>query len=183
MHPQSDPFREGSPMNVPQVVESLIPLAGGALVLRAALKLPEADPRTPRRRGRLRWLGAAVALTGFIGVVSGLFADPPAPDARALAAGMRQKLKLPLMVDDVTRLDAIDGAGRRLVMHSTITKPLATEAAREAVLAEMARRLKPEVCRDEKRRKLLRAGLGLEFEYTMDGRAYPSIVLVEADCD
>jgi len=169
-------------MNVPQAVESLIPLAGGALVLRAALKLPDVDPRTPARRRRLRWLGAAVALIGFFGVVSGLFADPPAPDARALAAGMRQKLKLPRMIDEATRLDAIDGAGRRLVMHSTITKPPATEPERAAVLVEMRRRLKVEVCRDEKRRKLLREGLDLEFEYTMDARAYPAIVLVEADC-
>jgi len=162
---------------------SLIPLAGGALVLRAALKLPDADPRTPARRRRLRWLGAGVALAGFFGFVSGLLAEPPAPDARALAAGMRQKLTLPRMIDDVTRLDAIDGTGRRLVMHNTITKPPPSEAERDAVLAEMRRRLKVEVCRDEKRRKLLRAGLDLEFEYTMDARAYPAIVLVETDCD
>jgi len=169
-------------MNVPQIVESLIPLAGGALVLRAALKLPEADLRTPSRRRWMRWLGAAVALGGCFGVVNGLRAETPTPDARALAAGMRQKLTLPRMIDDVTRLDAIDGTGRRLVMHSTITKPPPSEAEREALLAEMRRRLQVEVCRDEKRRKLLREGLDLEFEYTMDARAYPAIVLVEADC-
>ena len=171
-------------MNLATVVEALIPLAAGAyatLLGYRMIKRPTIDPKKNAVLDHLKWLGPLVIVFGAWQLVQGVV-ERPRPSARDIVAGMRQKMKLPVTVDEVTRLDAVDAEGERIVYRLTITKASPAQSDGNAFIARMREQLKSRICSDERRRRLLDQDISLSFVYTVGDKSYPGIVLTRADC-
>lgn len=171
-------------MNLATVMEALIPLCGGAyatLLSYRIIRRPTIDPKKGVFLDQLKWLGPLVIVFGVWQLVQGVV-ERPRLTARDIVAGMRQKMKLPVAVDEVTRLDGVDAEGQRIIYRLTITTPVPTQSERDAFIARMRERLKSQICSDESRRRLLNQDISLSFVYTVGDKPYPSIVLSRADC-
>lgn len=171
-------------MNTAAILEALIPLVGGLFATLLGynfIKPRNLNPKTAPIIAQLRWLGPLVMAFGAWMLWQGL-ADKPSR-AEEIVREMRQKVTLPLAVDEMTRLDRFDADGRRIIYRMTVTKPPDSEAERDALIAAMPKLLKPQICGDESRRKLLRDKIDLEFVYTIGQKQYPGIVVTRTDCE
>lgn len=104
------------------------------------------------------------------------------PNVEEIVQGMRQKVTLPIAVDEITRLDAFDNEGQRIIYRMTITRPPPTEAESDALIKAMRQLLTSQGCENENYQRLLRQDIGLEFVYTIGDTQYPGILITPADC-
>ena len=104
------------------------------------------------------------------------------PNVEEIVRGMRQKVTLPIAVDNITRLDAFDNEGQRIIYRMTITTSPKTEAEKDALIAAMRQHLGSQGCRTENYQRLLTQGIALEFVYTIENTQYPGILVTQADC-
>jgi hypothetical protein len=172
-------------MNVAAMIEALIPLLGGIYATLLGYRLVRGpttgDPKKLALLDQLKWLGPLVVAFGLWQFLQGFLHEPQVTTLEVVRA-MRQRLTLPVAVDEATRLDRIDAEGQRIVYRLTITKPPPTDADRDALMGVMPQRVKSQICSDEHRRRLLRQNISLEFIYTIGGREYPRFRVTRADC-
>ena len=115
------------------ILEALIPLCGGiygTLLGFKRIKPRHLNPGATALVAQLRWLGPLVILFG-LWVLWQAFVDKQ-PNVEEIVRGMRQKVTLPIAVDNITRLDAFDNEGQRIIYRMTITTSPKTEAEKES---------------------------------------------------
>ena len=170
-------------MNTTGILEALIPLCGGiygTLLGYKCIKPRNLNPSVAALVAQLRWLGPLVVFFGLwlLWQASG----DTRPNVNEIVQGMRQKISLPVAIDETTRLDAFDSEGQRIIYRLTITKPPQTEAKRDALIAAMGQLLRSRECENESYRLLLRQDIALEFVYTIGDKQYPGILMTQSDC-
>lgn len=170
-------------MTITGILEALIPLCGG--IYGTLLGFKRIKPRhlnlgATALVAQLRWLGPLVIVFG-LWLLWQAFGDQR-PNVEEIVRGMRQKVTLPVAVDEITRLDAFDNEGQRIIYRMTITSPPQTEAERDVLLAAMRQHLKAQGCRNENYQRLLAQGITLEFVYTIEDTPYTGIIVTQADC-
>lgn len=69
------------------------------------------------------------------------------------------------------------------MVRATITRPPVKQADREALLDQLLRRARSRYCWNEPSRTWLKKGIGFEYEYTMDGKAYSPLIIAQKDCE
>jgi len=172
-------------MNLAAMIEALIPLLGGTYATLLNYKLIRGptigDPKKLALLNQLKWLGPLVVAFGLWQFLQGFFHEPLVT-AQEVVRAMRQKMTLPIAVDEITRLDRIDAEGQRIVYRLTITEPPPTDAERDALMGMMPQHVRSQICSDEHRRRLLRQNISLEFIYTIGDREYPRFGVTRADC-
>lgn len=112
-----------------------------------------------------RWLGPLLIAIGlFLGWQA--YERGAHPSAERLAAGIASRLKLPVTVDETTRLDAVAGSGGTITYRYTVTVPMepGDVATLEARLREQARTV---ACTHPGFSELLRAGYTVEMKYSL----------------
>jgi hypothetical protein len=172
-------------VNTAGMIEALIPLCGGiyaTLLGFGVIRLRKANPGVAALAlvPRPRWLGPVVTVFGLWTLWQGYRTEGP-PRSR-LCAGCGRKVTLPVAVYEVTRLDAFDGEGQRIIYRMTITNPLQNEAETDALLAALRERLRSQRCTNENYQRLFGENIALEFVYTIGGKPYPAILVTPADC-
>ncbi len=170
-------------MNIAGTLEALIPLCGGIYGTLLGFKLVKPrkfNPGAAALVAQLRWLGPLVIVFG-LWMLWLAYLDQR-PNVQEIVRGMRQKVTLPLAVDEITRLDAFDSEGQRIIYRMTIIEPPQTAAEKDALIATMRERLRSQGCTNETYQRLLRENIALEFVYTIAGKQYPGILVTPADC-
>lgn len=170
-------------MNITRILEALIPLCGGiygTLLGFKRIKPQNLNPRAATLVAQLRWLGPVVIAFG-LWLLWQTYIDKR-PNVEEIVRAMRQKITLPVAVDENTRLDAFDNEGQRIIYRMTITKPPQTETERDALIAAMRQLLKSQGCRNENYQRLLRQDIALEIVYTIGDTQYPGILVTQEDC-
>lgn len=173
-----------SNMNIAGILEALIPVCGGiygTLLGFKRIKPRNLNPRAAALVAQLRWLGPLVILFG-LSLLWQTNIDKR-PSVEEIVRGMRQKVTLPVAVDEVTRLDAFDHEGQRIIYRMTITKPPQTESERDALIAAMRQLLRSQGCKDENYQRLFQQDIAVEIVYTIGDTRYPGILVTRADCD
>lgn len=164
-------------------MEALIPLCGGiygTLLGFQRIKAWNLNPSAAVLVAQLRWLGPLVIVFG-LWLLWQAFVDKR-PNVEEIVRGMRQKVTLPIIVDETTTLDAFDSEGRRIIYRMTVTAPPKAEADRVALVAAMRQLLRSQGCENANYQLLLRQDIELEFVYTIADKAYPGILVTQADC-
>jgi len=118
---------------------------------------------------------------GLLFLVSGCPRRPP--DADALAASMKAKMKLPYDVDGETRLDDVRGTSKtELGYFLTLTK--VTKATLDPNLGKsLENMLRGGACQDPNYRVIMKAGLSVAIVYrTQDQADVARIVIAPKDC-
>jgi hypothetical protein len=127
---------------------------------------------------------AVVAAAGVLLLLSVSGCKPEAADAAAVAAGMKAKLKLPVQVDDDTRLDDVRALSpKELGYFMTLTKMTKAQADAAAVAKPLEANLRGNACKDTNYTKFFKAGIALRITYqSQDGPEVASIVMLPKDC-
>ncbi len=170
-------------MTITGILEALIPLCGGiygTLLGFKRIKSRHLSPGATALVAQLRWLGPLVIVFG-LWLLWQAYVDRR-PNVEEIVQGMRQNVTLPVAVDEMTRLDAFDNEGQRIIYRMTITKPPQTEAKRDALIAAMRQILRSQGCTNENYQRLLRQDIAIEIVYTIDDTQYPGILVTQADC-
>ena len=165
------------------LLEALIPLCGGIYGTLLGFKLVEPrypNPRATMLMAQLKWLGPLVIVFG-LWLLWQAFVDKR-PNVEEIVQGMRQRVTLPINVDEITRLDAFDYERQHIIYRMTITKSPSTKAERNSLISALRQRLISQECRSEKFQQLLVQGIALKFVYTIDGTRYPAIVVSQKNC-
>ena len=105
------------------------------------------------------------------------------PDAEALAAGIRAKMKLPVDVDADTRLDDVRALSpTELGYFLTLTKT--TKAALDPNLGKLLEsNLRGGACQNANYQTILKAGIGVSIGYrTADQADVVRVVIAPKDC-
>lgn len=128
-------------------------------------------------RSSMKWLGPLVVAFGlFMGwQAHQRLAHPPAAElARSIAA----KLSLPVQVDEITTLDAVDGTGNTITYHTSIKATLQNEEERARMKQLLEQQLHTFACRSPDVAKLVAAGYTIEWRYrvTGSGEEFSSVV-------
>jgi hypothetical protein len=105
-------------------------------------------------------------------------------DAGAVAAGMKAKMKLPVQVDDDTRLDDVRALSKtELGYFMTLTRMTKAQADAAAIAKPLEANLRGNACKDANYAKLFRAGLALRITYqSQDQAEVVSVVMLPKDC-
>lgn len=170
-------------MNFAGILEALIPLSAGiygTLLGFKCIKPRNLNPGAAALVAQLRWLGPLVVVFGLWLLWQASI--DTRPNVGEIVQGMRQKISLPVAIDETTRLDAFDSEGQRIIYRLTITKPPQTEAERDALIAAMRRLLRSQGCENENYQLLLRQDIAVEIVYTIGDKQYPGILMTRADC-
>jgi hypothetical protein len=125
---------------------------------------------------------SVVAAAGMLLLASACKSD--SADAAAVAAGMKAKLKLPVQVDDDTRLDDVRAlSAKELGYFMTLTKMTKAQADAAAIAKPLEANLRGNACKDANYVKFFKAGIALRITYQSQDRAeVASIVMVPKDC-
>jgi len=167
-------------MNVPNLIEASVPLVAGLLATWLGFRRTESASTYVRH---LRWLGPALTAFGVWQMGSAVTAEPPGITATTIATAMRNKLSPPWTIDEVTRGDGVDAVGKHVLIRATITRPPLGESDRERLLGELFKQARIRLCRSEPTRTWLLQGIGFEYEYTMGGKTYSPVIVVQKDCE
>src|SRR5262245_53744770 len=128
----------------PTLIEGGIPILGGLYATALAYgwigKRPVIPGFTQTLLDRMKWLGPLVVAFGvFTGWQAHQhFVHPPASELARTIAG---KLSLPVRVDEITTLDAVDGAGDTITYHSSINTTLRSDEERTRVKQALEQQL------------------------------------------
>jgi hypothetical protein len=122
-----------------------------------------------------------VTVIAMVVLLAGCPSRPP--DAGALAASMKAKMKLPYDVDGETRLDDVRGTSKtELGYFLTLTKT--TKATLDPNLGKsLESMLRGGACQDPNYRVILKAGFSVAIVYrTQDQADVARIVIAPKDC-
>jgi hypothetical protein len=150
-----------------------------AVAYRGAVGSPRAVGIGAKLIPHFKWMGPALILFGlFLGWQGHVRAAHRS--AESLANEIGGKLTLPLRIDEVTRLDAIQGHADVLSFHYTILAPLQTPEALSNIKAKLQARGPASACANADLAKFLNAGYSLELRYSFLESAETASVLLPA---
>jgi len=128
----------------------------------------------------LRWVSPALIVFGIF-----LFNCKSEPaDAEALAAGMKAKMKLPVRVDDDTRLDDVRAIStRELGYFLTLTRLTKSELGASPIARQLETSLRGGACQNPSYLALFKAGISVRVTYqTRDQAEVTRVIMVPKDC-
>ena len=170
-------------VNLPSFVEALIPLCGGVVATVFAIRDRSASHSATRRgiaRRQLKWCGPLLIVIGLLSLSKALV--PSRPTAESVAAAFRNANRLPLRVDQLTTLDAVDGHRQRVTFISTINKPGANREEVSSLVSSIEFGVRRHACADPKFREIFKSGISVEYVYFFDGKNLPGIIITPTDC-
>lgn len=122
-------------------------------------------------------------VTGLLLALSSCASGPA--DAEAVATGMKAKMKLPVQVDDATRLDDVRAISKKELGYfltlTTITKPQLD--ANKQLAKDLENKLRGGACQNPNYTAFFKAGISLRMTYqTRDQAEAARIVMAPKDC-
>jgi hypothetical protein len=107
-----------------------------------------------------------------------------AADAGVVADGMKAKLKLPVQVDDDTRLDDVRALSpKELGYFMTLTKVTKAQADATGIAKPLEANLRGNACKDANYARFFKAGIALRITYqSQDGPEVARVVMLPKDC-
>jgi hypothetical protein len=168
----------------PASVEALIQIAAGVACVAFAFKkgTTTGSPQVGKAKQVLRWLGPALIILGVFTFANGCTSD--SGDAEAVVAGMKAKMKLPVQVDEHTRLDDVRAISKKeLGYFLTLTRLTKAELVGNPIAKQLEAGLRSGACQNPNYVKILKAGIGVTVTYrTQDQADVARIVFVPKDC-
>lgn len=135
---------------------------------------------------KVKMAAAVAGVFLLMGVMSYFFQDSLArlfhipPDAKPVVAGIKEKLKLPQVVDGSTRLDDVQAGEGKIMYFMTILKPREQALDRAAYMNYF---LLNYGCKSDEYLKLLQARFTVEIHYRdLDGKPAQTVVLKPETC-
>ncbi len=170
----------------PSAIEAVIPLVGGVIGIVLGYKKANVATRQAEQIKKvLRWVSPALIVFAVFLFARGCASSGPAdPEAAALANGIKAKMKLPVQVDDDTRLDDVRAVSKNeLGYFLTLTRTMKSELAANPIGARLESTLRGGACQDPNYVKLFKAGISLRMTYqTQDQAEVVRIVISPKDC-
>jgi hypothetical protein len=120
---------------------------------------------------------------GILFVAGGLACQ--SPDAAVLATAMKAKMKLPLQVDDDTRLDDVRATAKKeLGYFLTLTRMTKAQVDSNPAFSELLEtKLRGSACKNPNYQQIFKAGLGVRITYaSSDQVEVRRIALAPKDC-
>jgi hypothetical protein len=171
-------------MNVPALVEGIVPFIGGLAATAVAISRRKSmgEDGVPKRASAkyLSWVGVILVIIGLAQVHRALNSNPLS--AESFAYRMTQGKSLPIQVDEVTRVDSVEGRANRVTIVSTLTIGNASEFYLRNLTDRMRLQLKRQICENEQYREGVKAGLTIEHLYFYGGKILASISVSEQHC-
>jgi hypothetical protein len=132
-----------------------------------------------------RWVGAVArgVAAAALFMAAGLACQ--STDAAPLATAMKAQMKLPLQVDDDTRLDDVRATAKKeLGYFLTLTRMTKAQADANPAFGNLLEsNLRGGACQNPNYLKIFKAGLGVRITYaSSDQKEVRSIVFVPKDC-
>lgn len=167
-------------------IEAVIPLVGGMMGMLFGYKKTDVANRQAEKTKRIfRWTGPALIVFAVFLFARGCATSPAADaEAAAIAHGIKTKMKLPVQVDDDTRLDDVRAISKNeLGYFLTLTRTMKSELAANPIGARLESNLRGGACQDPNYVKLFKAGISLRMTYqTQDETEVARIVIFPKDC-
>lgn len=170
------------PINT-SAIEAAIPVAAGVVSLVLGFRRAGGNPVSSDKTKRLlRWLGPALIAFGVLLFVTG--GKSESANAREIVAGMKAKMKLPVRVDDVTRLDDVRAtSGTEIGYFLTLTSVTQAQLGEDSLAQRLESSLRGGACENPDYLKLLKAGLSVRVTYTTaDAREVVQVAIAPGDC-
>jgi hypothetical protein len=138
--------------------------------------------QSARARKVLAWVSPALIVFGVFLFISDCASK--SADAESLAAGMKEKMKLPTQVDDDTRLDDVRAVSKsELGYFLTLTRMTKSQHDAHPIAKQLETNLRGGACQNPSYLKLLKAGISVRLTYqTQDQAEVARIVIVPKDC-
>ena len=138
--------------------------------------------RFERAKKVLRWLSPALIALGTCLFMGGCTSE--SVDAGIIATGMKAKMKLPVQVDDDTRLDDVRATSKmELGYFLTLTRMTKSQLDASQFAQQLESNLRGGACENADYTKLFKAGISIRLTYqTQDLAEVARIVLVPKDC-
>ncbi len=179
-------YKRLMPDIAPSAIEAVIPLVGGVVgIVFGYGKTRSAEPRAERAKKVLRWASPALIVFAVFLFARGYAASAPADaELAAVANGIKTKLRLPVQVDDDTRLDDVRAISPdELGYFLTLTRTTKSELAGNPIGARLESTLRGGACHDPNYAKLFAAGIRVRVTYqTRDAAEVARIVISPKDC-
>jgi hypothetical protein len=157
----------------PTVIQGGIPIIGGLYATALGFgwfQRPASAAMNPKLRDCMKWLGPLVIAFGlFTGWET--HSRLAHPTAAELARSISTRLSFPVQVDEITTLDAVDGAGDTITYHSSINAALHSNEERARMKQALREQLTGVACSSADTAKLLAAGYAVEWRYRFVGTA------------
>jgi hypothetical protein len=137
-------------------------VAFGSCVLMAAAMMHSAPAHAQKSGGAVGGtIGGAIGRTIGKGAVNSSFSDEQLRDA-----ALQTNLALPKMVDEATRLDRVAAEpGKRMVFFNTLTAYRSADVDLGRFYTEFAPRIRLNACTNANTRRMLDAGVAMEWTY------------------
>ena len=167
-------------VNLPSFVEALIPLCGGVVATVFAIRDRSASHSATRRgiaRRQLKWCGPLLIVIGLLSLSKALV--PSRPTAESVAAAFRNANRLPLRVDQLTTLDAVDGHRQRVTFISTINKPGANREEVSSLVSSIEFGVRRHAVQTQSSEKSSKVGSLLSTYTFLMGRIFPASSLLQ----
>lgn len=174
-------------MNIewPTIIQGAIPFLGGLYGTALGfglLRLPGLPHQFVERYfSHLRWIGPLVAIFAvFTGWQSHSYiANPSASDiARNLAA----KASLPMRIDEITTLHAIDAVGHTITFHNSIAHAPQSKDERARIEAVSRKQILAFACGNAEILQYVGAGYVMEWRYRLNDGDEISISVNQSSC-
>ena len=166
-------------------IEAVVPLVGGVMGIVLGFKANRASRPAERTKKILRWASPALIVFAVFLFARRCASSAPADaDVGAVANGIKTKLKLPVQVDDDTRLDDVRAIDKNeLGYFLTLTRIMKSELAANPIATRLESNLRGGACQDPNYVKLFKAGINLRVTYqTQDRAEVVRIVISPKDC-
>jgi hypothetical protein len=138
--------------------------------------------RSETAKKLLRWLSPVLVVSGIFLFVSNCASE--SGDAEGIATGMKTKMKLPVQVDDDTRLDDVRAISKReLGYFLTLTRMTKSQLDANPIAKQLESNLRGGACQNQNYTTLFKAGISLRMTYqTQDQAEVTRIVMAPKDC-
>lgn len=157
----------------PTVIQGGIPVIGGLYATALGFgwfRRPASSAINQKLRGCMKWLGPLVIAFGlFTGWET--HSRLAHPTGTELARSISARISFPVRVDEITTLDAVDGAGDTITYYSSISAALHSDEERARMKQILEEQLTGVACRSSDSAKLLAAGYTVEWRYRFAGSA------------
>lgn len=175
-------------MNIywPAIIDGGIPILAGMYGTALAYGIAVGPRREAGPVAKLlphfKWMGPALILFGFLlGWQS--YSRAAHPPAQQLAQQISSKLSPPVQIDEVTRLDAIEGQADVISLHYTILAPLKAADSLMQIRSKLHETGHAAACTNMDFERFLNNGYSIELRYSfLESSETVSILVTPGSC-
>jgi len=157
------------------LIEGGIPILGGLYATALGYGVFSGAQVTPTQnrlkvQRQFRWLGPMVVLFGcFLAWQD--HAQALHPSAELIAHQIRTRMKLPVKLDDVTELNAVEGRGDHLVYEATLRLRMGDLGGKEKAQQKLEAQVLKSACVSKDFQTIFRDGYTVEVHYSFPDSA------------